>query len=407
MTGRSRYGTITGSRQVDLLARYGAYVAGGSRATLSSSFSLSTAGANVCANTRRSHTLVQATSSLVLDYVNFWDNTGKENSGVNPITVRAAIEYPAGTFTPVLFAGARDVVIPIDGIVASDPVTVSIPKGAQFWTRTLVSTAANQQYPIMGPSVTADGDGVIIGTTYSDLTTSGTIAASNGYGYVPSGIRIPPASQNLLRVLGAGDSIMFGTGDSPETIMNGWWARAFDASTFNSRICYGSERALDFAQPWGRRRRTPLIRGANLAISNYGINDLSNSSSVARLKADLTTVWRILGAAGLPVFQTTITPHPTSTDNWTTVAGQTVAFFETNRTTINDWIRTIPAGLTGVIDVADVTETARNSGKWKTDEVTANYYTTDGTHPSAAAHAAIAAQVTSQMSAMLTAALAV
>lgn len=55
------------------------------------------------------------------------------------------------------------------------------------------------------------------------------------------------------------------------------------------------------------------------------------------------------------------------------------------RTALNDWIRTTPGPLTGYLELADVTETARNTGLWKPT------YTTDLIHEDADGYAAIEA----------------
>jgi hypothetical protein len=71
---------------------------------------------------------------------------------------------------------------------------------------------------------------------------------------------------------------------------------------------------------------------------------------------------------------------------------QTPAATEANRVSLNTWLRTVPSPLTGVVEIADVFETARNSGLWKVNG-TANYYTTDGIHPSALGHTDAAAVI--------------
>jgi hypothetical protein len=82
----------------------------------------------------------------------------------------------------------------------------------------------------------------------------------------------------------------------------------------------------------------------------------------------------MLTARGLKVFQTTICPRTTSTDNWTTTTNQTPYAHEDIRVALNDWIRTCPAPLSGFFDAADLAETSRNSGIWKVG------YPSDGTH---------------------------
>ena len=47
----------------------------------------------------------------------------------------ASIEYPAGTFTQVKFGGSATGTVPSGGILTSDSVSVTIPKGATFYVR--------------------------------------------------------------------------------------------------------------------------------------------------------------------------------------------------------------------------------------------------------------------------------
>jgi lysophospholipase L1-like esterase len=90
---------------------------------------------------------------------------------------------------------------------------------------------------------------------------------------------------------------------------------------------------------------------------------------------------------GLPVFQNTITPSTTSTDSWATTGNQTPESSNAVRVQVNDWIRTVPSPLSGYFEIADLAETARNSGIWKAG------YTSDGLHPNATGHSALAAGI--------------
>jgi lysophospholipase L1-like esterase len=127
------------------------------------------------------------------------------------------------------------------------------------------------------------------------------------------------------------------------------------------------------------------------------------------LQASLITQWRSMNCLGPKIWQTTITPRPTSSsDGWTTVAGQTVnAADNPKRNLVNAWIRdgapmtaafaplaqntftALRAGdaghpLQGYIEVTDAIESARDSGLWR-----APGFTTDGVHPSSMGHIAM------------------
>lgn len=181
-----------------------------------------------------------------------------------------------------------------------------------------------------------------------------------------------------------------------------------------------------FAQPgWGRRpleqagfawadlsrwlEATPATReplaprlgetghtGFDVIITAYGGNN-----SLDTLEAQHATHiahWRWLAATGARVACTTLHPYTSSTDNWATTENQTITDREPARIARNDWLRDgaplhadyTPAeiGATGVMrigeqghplaypafDVADVCETSRNSGIWRTG------WPVDGTH---------------------------
>jgi hypothetical protein len=83
--------------------------------------------------------------------------------------------------------------------------------------------------------------------------------------------------------------------------------------------------------------------------------------------------------------QVTIPTRATSTDGWTTLENQTVTNGGAERLELNDWIRTLPEGLDGYFELADLIESSRDSGKWRTFE-TENYITDDGTHPNDNGH---------------------
>jgi lysophospholipase L1-like esterase len=157
--------------------------------------------------------------------------------------------------------------------------------------------------------------------------------------------------------------------------------------------------------------------GPTHILCELGVNGLSAGFatwSSHLLGTGTKGAWGSLAAFGVPIYQTTITPQTTSSDAWATVNNQTVASAgnETARLAANAWLRdgapisaspaaggtvaavgasgVLRAGqtghpLAGIIEVADLAESARDSGKWKAG------YTGDGTHPNATGAAALAA----------------
>jgi lysophospholipase L1-like esterase len=167
-----------------------------------------------------------------------------------------------------------------------------------------------------------------------------------------------------------------------------------------------------------RRLRLPLIQGGTDVLTNLGINDLSGVITLAALQVLGIAAWFDFARYSARVWQTTITPHTSSSDTWATAANQTPFTNNAIRIAYNDWIRdgapmlngvavaagssapgTIRAGaaghpLAGYFEVADAVEVdsagtlTRNGGRWKVGSV----YTTDaqGIHPNSTGAAAMA-----------------
>ncbi|MBY9039498.1 hypothetical protein K7461_29410, partial [Pseudomonas fluorescens] len=95
--------------------------------------SASTAGWNC----RTAHHARDDISSLQLVFNNIYVVPGTGETAIpGTQTITASVEYPAGTFTQVKFNGGNTSVV-LSGLtqIVSDPVAVSIPNGAKFFTR--------------------------------------------------------------------------------------------------------------------------------------------------------------------------------------------------------------------------------------------------------------------------------
>lgn len=376
---------------------------------VASRVSVPTSGLNTAgptqATTRIKHRLNVETGTVQLAYGNHYNNAGVETVGPNNITVKASIEFVTGSYIiPVRFGGARTIVIPPGGVVWSDPISLDLAVGDFFYSRTnVVVGSGTERWPTGWATLTADGEGVETGVDKAD---SGTVTANNTFCYGPLSIR--GSAITLTKVLGGiGDSIMSGNGDGNT---KGWWYRKFSGVIPEQRLAYPSEMAQSFAMPTRRHPRLPLIDGCTSIIFGYGINDIKSGNAAVQVKRDMITSWRYGARRGTKCYQHTLTPVTTSTDTWATTGNQTVTANEANRVAVNDWlrdgapfttndfepaaigatggliVRTGAAGhpLTGLLEFADVVETARNSGIWKASR------TGDGTHPNATAHQELA-----------------
>lgn len=303
--------------------------------------------------------------------------------------LKASIELPDGTIHPVYFRGARSVPVEPNTNVVSDPIAVDLAAGDVIYVRTFSNATTGTQYTMgassYGPGITVSG--TIGFTNAADLTDSGTAftsdLAKNYWSPIVCGqpLGAPVATVGLV-----GDSITVGQGSTNNSFA--WWKHGLA----NSRpaFCYARSGVLAQGIAAAHKRGFPLLQGLTHALVLLGTNDAGRT--FAQIQADLLAIWTNLANRGIKVYGCTINPTTTSTDSWATTANQTVKSGEAVRVQINDWIRTTPAPLTGYIDTADATESARNSGKWKVTGA-ANYATTDGTHPTDVMHQAMGAAI--------------
>lgn len=314
---------------------------------------------------------------------NFKANATHEADGVNSITIRAALEYPAGVFTDILFGGVRDKVLAPSEFVDSDEVTIAIPEDTQFWIRTKVTVTSGQVWPTGYIINTARGEGCDLST--SDFTKTGTITGSNR-GFGPVSVKATGFAGNPVGVAIAtiGDSITAGSGDGvfDSRGYTGWNGRGAYNECPHLVIGYGGTRVADNV-PAGTNfpRRMEMLRRAGVThvVINWGINDLATGRTFAQIQADLISFWTSLAAEGFKVVQCTITPR--STGSPSTVEGQS-PLYNANRFPLNDWIRTKPAPLFDIIEMADAVESGRNTGVWGINPAWASpRKTEDNLHP--------------------------
>lgn len=370
-------------------------------------------------NYRYRHTAIVTATGIRLAFGNYNCVSGVETDGANDITVRASLENTATKFAPVFFNGKRDVVISPGATVWSDPIGFEIIRGQIFYSRTYV-TVASGTWPKTIALDSTRNEGFVSGTSTTDLTGGGAITTSNLPGYGPMAIWGLPTVPHKTVVGILGDSIAAGYGETAPNVDRGYIERglnnqiAFQCVAIPSaRIDHWRDGSLHIH--W---RRSPLLDRATDIICELGVNDLA--TAFATWQSWLIEVWRLATNRGAKVRQTTITPSSTSTDGFATVANQTPGANEANRLSANAWLRdgapmlngaaaavgssaagTVRAGqaghpLVGVIEVADLAESARNSGKWKAG------YTTDGIHPNSTAAAALAPAIAALVGTALT-----
>lgn len=374
---------------------------------------------------RLRHTAIQTSRGIVLAFTNWYNASGTETVGPQDITIAAAIEPATTKIVQLSFNGQRQVVIKPGCTVFSDPAGVTLAKGQLFWTRTYVSIAvAATRFPTGGYTTAgANGEGHSYAVGGTDLTAAGSATPTTTTARVfgPAAILGLPATPGAS-VLGiVGDSIAAGSGDSGTWLDGGWVVRALNLGYAYQNIGLPSQTVDGWYAQEGLNKslQQALLErvGPTHILCELGVNGISAGFatwSSHLLGTGTKGAWGSLAAFGVPIYQTTITPQTTSSDAWATVNNQTVASAgnETARLAANAWLRdgapitaspaaggtvaavgasgVLRAGqtghpLAGIIEVADLAESARDSGKWKAG------YTGDGTHPNATGAAALAA----------------
>jgi len=318
-----------------------------------------------------------------------WQATG-EVAGANAITVKAYLEYN-GTSYPMYFNGAQTVTIQPGVTVTTDILPITLPAGASFWTRTYVTNngVGSGTWPL-GPitnATSASTDTNNYNTAGGDVASSTGNIGSGGAAYSFDAINIigvPTAATKSVGIVG--DSIAAGNSDSGAlTIYYGPIERALGQNVPWTRMTRSSYKSAYVGGVYSRSMSLFARGTVSAIIAELGINDIP-SQTLASFQALKISEWTMLGARGARIWQTTITPQTTSTDNWTTLANQTIfnTGYNTIRISFNNWLRAgapIVAGvavsvgtsgalvagqtghpLTGYIEFADAVESARDSG---------------------------------------------
>ena len=305
------------------------------------------------------------------------------------------------------------------------PVGLDIAAGGTFFLRQAASTTSSVYYlPLAVNTVLASTDNdYLSNASTSQIPGTGSLSAPSGYGIQQPALPlltlgIPAAP--MPAVIYCGDSIGAGTGDvsgistyaSLGYIQRGlesaggatgvpvpWQAQSMPTLDF-----------LHFTKAYSQACRSMWQYATHLVIQ-LGTNDIANDgASLATLQGYVTEMCtaakRTIGPYGKPL-QTAVVkliPRTNSTDSWATAANQTpLGGFGVGG--IRDQYNAWAAGLVGgglvdkVIDPNVYIEDPNNHGCWITNG-TANYPTSDGTHPTTAVHVLAAQAVNAWASAI-------
>lgn len=324
-------------------------------------------------------TAVRQCGGFRLVYAN-WSKSG-EREPANPIVVAAGLERSDGVIFPVNFNGTETVTIGRGALVVSDVIPFECAKGATFFVRTYVSVKENpEKWPLDRTTVSANGEGVT--ETNVNKSKAEAITASNGTSYSPVGIISVTPATGVPVVAQIGDSIISGQADTPVDL--GWFNRGLNSEWSYINVGKGGDTAEKFSAGVSSESRMQLLDVCTHAVVALGAND-APTRTVAQIIENLSTIYIRLVNRGIKVFGVTITPHPTSSDEFKTVSGQTLGVHNTEIQEVNAYIRSAPSPLSGYIDAARAVETSLGSGLWKPN------LTQEGLHPIQAGHEAIAA----------------
>lgn len=308
-----------------------------------------------------SRRLVVATVSAK-DLKLVFQNSAAEVNGANVITVKASIEDSGGNFFPVNFSGSRTTTIPVDGsLVTSDPVAgLTTVKGRSYFIRVYASwTSGNINLNGVADNSSQTGEGRIDSVDRAD---SGAITAATNYIYTANMVLgLPVVHDPHDTVVFLGDSNMDGVNQGGILPWeDNWTVSSLGAEAGRNfsyiRLSLGGSQVSIVNNVASTRRRRFFPYGSVFVIL-LGTNDLRNHVNIpttaATVRDNLAILARELLTGGARQVWVCTLPPDTSGTNQNAM-----------RVQLNDLLRSEPNPFHGVIDLADVLETSRNSNVW-------------------------------------------
>lgn len=315
------------------------------------------------------------------------------------VTFSAAFEDANNNVFQVTFNGQTSVTLPGGGFILSDPLPIDVVQGDTVFVRVYQSSSSAYVTRFAVGQLSTGGG--FTATTNLTATGSGAVTSTNTFLFGPMCIiGTPTGSGRPKSVILQGDSITVGLADGTNAGVDSGYASTFPGGGYLMRALTGNagviqdgfsgDSVTNFAAPMGHFRRGGLTRFAKYAVCTYGRNDLTGGRTAAQIQADLLTqAYRNVARGLIGTVVATLTPYTTSTDRWTTTTNQTVANsgINTIRIAHNAWVRggcpivngaavavgtsgALLAGqaghpILGYLEIADVVESARDSGLWK------------------------------------------
>ena len=336
-----------------------------------------TTGSFTSLMSRASFVAASNITNLKAAYANFKDIYGTVAVSAG-LVLTASVEYPAGTFTRLTFGGLNTGNVASGTIGETDLVSISIPKGAMFWIRTYQANGGTVLYSTGGRS--ANGDA--FATNGPDLTmTSGTMTTS-ATTFSPIAVLGTTTGTSVGLI---GDSIQAGKNGTAyyAGIMSGALGDAIPHVNFGvSGSTAGLGGAYYLTQLFSPLK-TFLDTYCPVIVTNHGTNDLGTVTATSTALSALSALLGQFTLAKKKLISTLI-PRTASTDGWITDANQTVYYTgdaQPGYTTFNAAVRAgSVSGANDYFDVYPVLVSGTRDEVW-INSPSANYYTSDGTHP--------------------------
>jgi hypothetical protein len=332
-------------------------------------------------NIRQSDFATEAMNNFRVVIPNFYMVQGFDSSpekAAGSATITAAIEYPSGTFTQLTFGGSATLNQAAFDISVSDPVALSIPAGAVFYTRIFRVCAGGVFLSNFWSN--ANGSVCELGTgSLTDKTMGGTLTQGlANQGWAPVAIVQRSTTARTTCILGDSKSwganvLNSGPGGGeiyPSLVKSG-------APNIGILHLGTSGSQIQNLITGGTRRIFLARKYSKNWILQHGVNDLNAGRTAAQVLADRATI-RAMGPSGR-VWDCTITV--TSTGTWGSYASQNVISYQAQRVSLNASIRALPL----YCETADPVEDGRDTGRWRSPvpqntPATSGTLTPDGVH---------------------------
>jgi hypothetical protein len=312
-----------------------------------------TAGTATAFWQRTPHQLGGPIAELDIGFMNWLHTSKTEMANTNAVTVSHAwVERAAtGQILPLAFGGQRQLEMAADSNQAywlADPIPSSSWTGPApardelFWVHAKGSVANSGDYVCQGTPATYPGAKFILFDPANDPgtfdtagpvpTIAGQNARSDAMPMVFLGRYTGPGHHS---VIGIGDSIMTGTGDqsNPAPVVSGYGffnRAAIDGSGANTIAMMNVSRHGETAKSWVDKHafRAQLLPFANVAVEEYGTNDIGSDGSSANatvIHGRLESIWADCRAAGIQkILRTRLFPRTASASgNWISLEDQT------------------------------------------------------------------------------------